>query len=79
MVGKNNLRKDIGTRMAFPDDYQITDELCIKNHGIHQWSNTGHPLKHRCTVCHKVKWVHKNEDMRGASHQHQFKFSGGQS
>lgn len=44
--------------MAFPDDYHINEASCTKVQlGLHTWSTMGHPLKHRCVHCHKLKWV----------------------
>lgn len=48
--------------MPFPDDYHINEAFCLKkNHGIHKWSTMGHPLRHRCNDCHKLKWVRDPE------------------
>lgn len=43
--------------MAFPDNYQENTTTCAPRRIAHEWSVTGHPLSHRCTYCHRPKWV----------------------
>lgn len=42
--------------MAFPDDYHLNITICPVRLR-HQWSSTGHPLKHTCVFYHRPKWI----------------------
>lgn len=43
--------------MAFPDNYIENQGKCVTNHGAHTWTHSGHPLTHRCILCHRPKWI----------------------
>ncbi len=42
--------------MAFPDNYEENLSRCMGQYKDHNWSTSGHPLSHRCTACHKLRW-----------------------
>lgn len=42
--------------MAFPDNYEENTGRCMGKYKDHRWSQSGHPLSHRCIDCHKLRW-----------------------